>query len=135
MAAGQSVSGLYGPLKSYRERELSKIFASGQTLRLQFPKEDLGFVYDNPGAAIHHEPPSASTGFSHRPDRKLQPDMPAMDATATNTQGRVANDKIASVGGSDRRYRPSCAPGGRLPHCMLQQLNAGTLTVPGPFLP
>lgn len=52
LSLGLSVSGLRGPLKTWREQQLAKIFESGQTLRLQFPREDLGFVYNQPGAAV-----------------------------------------------------------------------------------
>ncbi len=41
-----------GPLRRLRRRRLQEIFASGETLRLQFPKEDLGFLYHQPGAAV-----------------------------------------------------------------------------------
>ncbi|DBA95796.1 TPA: hypothetical protein ACH3X1_001346 [Trebouxia sp. C0004] len=122
LAAGLSVSGLYGPLKQSRERQLSSIFASGQTLRLQFPKEDLGFVYNTPGAAICAETNTALCA-SHRPCAQPQADTARADATAVNTKDRVHKTTQGSVGGSDRRYRPSCAPGSRLPHCTLRQLN------------
>ncbi|KAA6420769.1 MAG: hypothetical protein FRX49_09346 [Trebouxia sp. A1-2] len=122
LAAGLSVSGLYGPLKQWRQHQLSSIFASGQTLRLQFPKEDLGFVYNTPGAAICPETDTVP-GASHRVAAQPQPDSAGADATAVNTKGRVQKATRGSVGGSDRRYRPSCFPGSRLPHCTLRQLN------------
>ncbi len=130
LAAGLSVSGLYGPLKQWRERQLSSIFASGQTLRLQFPKEDLGFVYNTPGAAICPET-GTTPSASHRPSAQPQPDSAGADATAVNTKGRVQKATRGSVGGSDRRYRPSCTPGSRLPHCTLRQLNTGSLPCSG----
>jgi len=125
LAAGLSVSGLYGPLKQWRERQLSSIFASGQTLRLQFPKEDLGFVYNTPGAAVCPE-----TGTALSASAQPQPDSAGADATAVNTKDRVHTATRGSVGGSDRRYRPSCTPGSRLPHCTLHQLNTGSLPCP-----
>lgn len=45
LGIGAAASGLKGPLKSSREREISKLFESGNTLRLQYPKDDLGFRY------------------------------------------------------------------------------------------
>lgn len=130
LAAGLSVSGLYGPLKQWRERQLSSIFASRQTLRLQFPKEDLGFVYNTPGAAICPET-GMTPSASHRPSAQPQPDSAGADATAVNTEGRVQKVLGGSIGGSDRRYRPSCTPGSRLPHCTLRQLNTdGSLSGP-----
>lgn len=45
MKIGLAASGTEGPLKSWRERSLRKIFENGVSLRLQFPKEDLGFTY------------------------------------------------------------------------------------------
>jgi len=130
LAAGLSVSGLYGPLKQWRERQLSSIFASGQTLHLQFPKEDLGFVYNTPGAAICPETDTVLSA-SHRCSAQPQPDSAGADATAVNTKGRAQKATQGSVGGSDRRYRPSCTPGSRLPHCTLRQLNTGILPCSG----
>ena len=122
LSAGLSVSGLYGPLKAWRERQLAKIFASGQTLRLQFPKEDLGFVYNSRGAAVCPESP-----HSHHSPRvqNAELDISGNDGTAVNTKGRSHGQGNGTVGGSNRRYRPNCSPGARLPHCTLQPLNTG----------
>lgn len=122
LSAGLSVSGLYGPLKPWRERQLSKIFASGQTLRLQFPKEDLGFVYNSTHAAVCPEPPLPPQSLGIQ---KLELDVSESDGTAVNTKGRSERQRSGSVGGADRQYRPSCSPGGRLPHCTLQPMNPG----------
>ena len=120
LAAGLSVSGLYGPLKAWRERQLADIFASGQTLRLQFPKEDLGFVYGQPGAAICPEPAgenSANRNLSRAPsDKGLR--LPSEDPH---------NPGGAELGRNPREYKPSCKPGGRLPHCVLRKLNSGRM--------
>ena len=120
--AGLSVSGLHGPLRSWRERQLAKIFASGQTLRLQFPKEDLGFVYSSKGVAVCPESP-----LSPQSPQVQNPELgvSGSDGTAANTKGRSHRQGSGSVGGSDRQYRPSCSPGGRLPHCTLQPLKPG----------
>lgn len=42
IAAGKAAS---GPMSALRSNELESLFEKGQTLRLQYPKEDLGFVY------------------------------------------------------------------------------------------
>ena len=122
LSAGLSVSGLRGPLRAWRERQLAKIFASGQTLRLQFPKEDLGFVYSSKGAAVCSESllPPQSSG-----DQNPELGASGSDGTAVNTKGRSHRQTSGSVGGSDRQYKPGCAPGGRLPHCTLQPMNPG----------
>lgn len=52
MSLGLAASGVDGPLRSWREQKLKGIFQSGSSLRLQFPKEDLGFSYNSPGAAV-----------------------------------------------------------------------------------
>lgn len=138
LAAGLSVSGLYGPLKDWRERQLSNLFASGQTLRLQFPKEDLGFVYSAAGAAVCPETLDSKTSSE---TRLFHPSPSGPDGTAVNSEGRLqrqGNGRAGevhghgsrSVGGSDRQYRPSCAPGGRLPHAMLQPLHPGQTSLP-----
>ena len=44
---GLAASGVDGPLRSWREGQLQEIFRSGASLRLQFPKEDLGFCYSH----------------------------------------------------------------------------------------
>ena len=133
LSAGLSVSGLYGPLKAWRERQLSQIFASGQTLRLQFPKEDLGFNYNTVDAAICPEHPASDADTDSSAPHVS---VPRADGTAVNFEGSMQRkghrssalserQSNRSVGGSDRQYIPSCAPGGRLPHCMLQPLNKG----------
>lgn len=38
-----------GPLAGWRRSRLAKLFDGGATLRLQYPKEDLGFVYSEAG--------------------------------------------------------------------------------------
>ena len=51
MSIGMAASGTEGPLRSWRNNNLKAIFEGGASLRLQFPKEDLGFVYESPAAA------------------------------------------------------------------------------------
>lgn len=43
LSLGMSLAGTSGPLAPWRQAQLAKIFSAGATLRLQFPKEDLGF--------------------------------------------------------------------------------------------
>lgn len=86
-------------------------------------------MYNTPGAAICPETDTAYSA-SHRAVAQPQPDSAGTDATAVNTKGGVQKATQGSVGGSDRRYRPSCTPGSRLPHCTLRQLNTGTLPCP-----
>lgn len=60
MAVGRAMGGTKGPLRSWREAALAKILAAGDSLRLQFPREDLGFVYHMPGAAVVPDEATAS---------------------------------------------------------------------------
>ncbi|GMH41411.1 hypothetical protein BSKO_09321 [Bryopsis sp. KO-2023] len=55
LVSGRKLSGLRGPLKNVRQGALSRLFESGETLRLQFPREDLGFSYTSmdPGCSEH----------------------------------------------------------------------------------
>lgn len=39
-----------------KQRELNELFESGRTLRLQYPKEDIGFAYHGPGSFLDVEP-------------------------------------------------------------------------------
>jgi hypothetical protein len=52
LATGRRAAGLSGPLGTARRAALDRIFASGETLRLQFPREDLGFSYTGSGALV-----------------------------------------------------------------------------------
>ena len=49
LALGRAAAAARVPLAAAR---LRAILASGASLRLQFPAEDLGFVYAGPGAAV-----------------------------------------------------------------------------------
>ena len=62
MSLGLAAAGVEGPLRSWRQQKLQKIFQSGASLRLQFPKEDLGFQYTSPGSAIIREQDSNVAG-------------------------------------------------------------------------
>ena len=52
MSLGLAASGTAGPLRAWRKPALQRIFESGDSLRLQFPREDLGFAYTAPGCAV-----------------------------------------------------------------------------------
>ena len=52
LAVGRALSGTRGPAGLWRTPRLRKLFDSGASLRLQFPKEDLGFAYTRPQAAV-----------------------------------------------------------------------------------
>ena len=66
MAAGRAMGGTKGPLRGWRQAALSKILAAGDSLRLQFPREDLGYIYDEPDAAVIPEDTSAPAGETLR---------------------------------------------------------------------
>lgn len=52
MWVGMNAAGAGGPLQSWRNNRLAEIFERGASLRLQFPREDLGFIYGNPGCIV-----------------------------------------------------------------------------------
>ena len=68
MSLGLAAGGVEGPLRSWREHKLQKIFQSGASLRLQFPKEDLGFQYNGPGSAVVPEHDSSVPGQNLHPE-------------------------------------------------------------------
>jgi 2,4-dichlorophenol 6-monooxygenase len=91
-----ALSGARGPAKTWREAALRRIFDSGDTLRLQFPREDVGFVY-SAGALCADDPQLAAAA--------------AKAAAATGARGA--------------EFVPSTAPGARLPHVPLTLLTPG----------
>ena len=93
LALGRMASGTQGPLKSWRTSRLQAIFAARTSLRLQFPREDLGFCYSgsHQAAIIPGSPP----GPGCRPETALRRDRHAP-------------------------FVPSAAPGCRMPHCWLR---------------
>eukprot|EP00878_Enallax_costatus_P040428 GHUV01046658.1.p1 GENE.GHUV01046658.1~~GHUV01046658.1.p1 ORF type:complete len:242 (-),score=74.61 GHUV01046658.1:239-964(-) len=87
LAAGRGLAAAVSPL---RKSALQQILKSGQSLRLQFPREDLGFVYTQGAiAAAAGEPGSSTAGGS----------------SSSRDRGS--------------RFVPSTIVGGRLPHCWL----------------
>ncbi|GLC41790.1 hypothetical protein PLESTB_001702100 [Pleodorina starrii] len=79
---------------SWREQQVQRILGSGASLRLQFPAEDLGFVYDK-GAVVVQHPTSGAP---------------------TTTPAAAAAARLPPRGAP---YNPSSAAGCRLPHCWL----------------
>jgi len=106
LSLGRSLAAAVTPL---RQTALAQILNSGESLKLQFPKEDLGFKYDR-GAVVADE---AETGSG-------------------SGSGRGAVAEGASKGGEGGGSRgapfvPSSAAGYRLPHCWLRRLDTGEL--------
>lgn len=71
LALGQGAAGLRGPLAPWRRAALDAIFAKGDSLRLQFVKEDLGVRYHPRGdvaviPSTMHEPPDAPSDKEDR---------------------------------------------------------------------
>ena len=104
---------------------LRSILASGAALRLQFPAEDLGFVYASPGAATA---PDANSGAGPVLGGSVEPSAPASGTGAhAATEGVGANPTLGLGGRGGRAtdpqrgapYVPTTAPGARLPHCEL----------------
>ena len=74
-------------LATTRRKELSNLFKSGETLRLQYPKEDVGFLYS--GKASH---------------------------LLVERELRSALEKAAKAKPRNAPYVPICLPGFRFPH-------------------
>ena len=113
LSLGRSISGVRGPLRPWRERLLRDIFAAGDTLRLQFPCEDLGFIYNAPGAAI--DTSSGASFEDHQPDK--QPADRVSRRSALGVQQLRQQQR-------NRPYEPSTLPGARLPHFEIALLGA-----------
>lgn len=96
LALGRAASGVRGPLKAWRSRRLREIFARRRSLRLQFPKEDLGFCYASMAVAVQSADKGAPAGG------------PPGERAAPGAEVRHTP------------FVPSAAVGCRLPHCWLQ---------------
>lgn len=95
MAAGRAAS---VPIATVRRAELEALFTGGKTLRLQYPKEDLGFLY-GAGGALAYE------GVE---DREL----------AARYRGPKPREAP---------YLATTLPGARLPHFEVRVVQAGPL--------
>ena len=104
MAVGLAAAGLRGPLKPWREQQLQIIFTSGQNLRLQFPREDLGCVYDASGSAV-------------LPEEQEGPNRAGLQPAGRGLSG--AQEQQRSL------YAPEAVPGARVPHCTLRPPGGG----------
>ncbi|EFJ46561.1 hypothetical protein VOLCADRAFT_93005 [Volvox carteri f. nagariensis] len=117
---GRRMSGPEGlpvpPLGAWREQQVQRILkygsdTSGASLRLQFPAEDLGFVYDK-GAVVVRQSSVPAGGISG-----------ATAGTAGSSSRAVVEtveEALARLPPRGAPYNPSSAPGCRMPHCWLQ---------------
>ncbi len=101
LSLGRAAAGVRGPLRAWRKKALQRIFESGDSLRLQFPLEDLGFCYNMPGAAV-----CLSQGAS---------DSEASAQSAGSADSAAQN--LRSQQGRGLEYVQITEPGSRLPHC------------------
>ena len=92
-----------GPLRAWRRKVLQSIFEAGDSLRLQFPLEDLGFRYSSPGAATCT--PRQAVGGPQAP-------------------GQSAAQNLRSQQGRGREYVQNTELGSRLPHCEIRLLRS-----------
>lgn len=72
MAVGKAAA---SPIRRLRQSELDNVFNHGETLRLQFPKEDLGYVYSS-GAVSHGPGDAAAVAEYQRPKPRDAPYTP-----------------------------------------------------------
>lgn len=94
--AGRVAGSAVGQLRRSR---LKQLFETGETLRLQYPKEDLGFVYGSQNSAV-------AVALSH--------------PNVTRKSVGASTDRNAP-------YLPALVPGGRLPHVPLIVERVGNL--------
>ncbi len=103
LATGRGLAAAISPL---REHSLRSILQSGRSLRLQFPREDLGFTYP----VIHPGTDSGSNAAAA---------AAAADVTDNSSSSSGSSGSNSSSSSRDSPYVPSTAPGGRLPHVPL----------------
>lgn len=113
LSLGRAISGMKGPLRPWREKLLRDIFATGDTLRLQYPKEDLGFIYNAPGAAI--DAVNGASGMAGKTG--------GGGTTAARGSTGAGKQQITDQS-RGRPYVPSTRPGARLPHCDIAVVRA-----------
>ena len=92
-----------GPLRSWRRKALQSIFEAGESLRLQFPLEDLGFCYSSPGAATC---------------------TPCQAAGGPQAPGQSAAQNLRSQQGRGLEYVQNTELGSRLPHCEIRLMRS-----------
>lgn len=73
-------------LAKAKQRELDELFGSGRTLRLQYPKEDIGFAYHGQGCFVDVDP-----GMEDAARKSVEPkprDAPLVEDAASFLPGR-----------------------------------------------
>ena len=95
-------------LSAARSARLARILEGGETLRLQYPREDLGFVYDSPAAAVCSDQPSVEG-----------------DAATSARGSSTPNGQAPAAHGRAAPYEPTSVPGARLPHAVVTVRSAG----------
>lgn len=130
LALGRAASGPRGPLRPWRERQLAGIFASDATLRLQFPREDLGFTYGGtPGAAVYGAPRSTDPACQPTAGAPRRADVgPAPPGSGAHPGLQQPTAGHANGKASRRRglpYVPTTEPGARMPHADITVVTAG----------
>lgn len=135
LSFGKTLAGpAAGPVVArWRQAQLQSIFSSGDTLRLQFPREDLGFRYRH-GAVVQHSDAaglgsaaavaaaagSGVGGEAHgRGMRGGDAGAGALGPGWDDFEDMAAHDWVWGGGGRGAGYVPSCEPGCRLPHLWL----------------
>ncbi len=104
LSMGRAAAGVRGPLKAWRKKALQRIFEAGDSLRLQFPLEDLGFRYSMRGAAVCL--PQA-----------------AANSEASSTSYGSADSAAQNLRSPHLEYVQNTEPGSRLPHCAIKLLS------------
>lgn len=113
LSAGRGLASAVIPL---RRGVLQDILESGMSLRLQFPREDLGFVYSQ-GAVD-----AGGAG-----GQQQQQQQPAQQPRGSSGAGSSSKHSRSS------EFVPAVVVGGRLPHCWLQLMSpAGPTRKVGP---
>lgn len=106
LAAGRGMAAAVTPL---RKAALEGILSSGQSLRLQFPKEDLGFTYRQ-GAV---DTPSSSSNSSTVDGSRDDPYVPS-----TSVGGRLPHCRLLMLDEQGQSQQQVRAPYGNQPfHC------------------
>ena len=113
IAAGRAAS---APLTMLRRAELNALFDQGETLRLQYPKEDLGFLY-------HHCHQSSD---ENKNSSKRAAAAAAVVLNSDDDEEEVA--RYLQPKPRDAAYQPCTLPGARYPHLQLFIIQPGSLS-------
>jgi hypothetical protein len=139
LAAGRTLASLGLP---FTKPSVQHLLSSGSSLRLQFPREDLGFSYTAQGAAVAHTP--GYWWVTHEGHRVIPKGVaaPGSSSSSSSGSGSSSSSSKSDLGSSrgssgsssssrssctDRGadYVPSTAEGFRLPHVPLVLLDQG----------